>query len=147
MSKIDLLKPLKRLITRWRYPVCCPEDISQALGLRLSNQLTFDELINQLTSPHCSINSLYKYMNRSAAEASFGNALRVERFLHTTLVSYFFSEGWMEFNLHFDDDGKLRRLYLQHHCIPSNIGVEIALRNPDTIFKSVGSRYATACNH
>lgn len=147
ISQFDVLKPFKRFLTRWRYPVCCPEDISQALGLRLSNQLTFDELISQLTSPQCSINSLYKFMNRTAAEASFGNALHIERFRHTTLVSYFFSEGWVEFNLHFDGEDKLRRVYLQHHCIPSNLGVEIALRDPKTLFSAVSKRYATACNH
>jgi hypothetical protein len=131
MSHFNLFNPLKRLMTRWRYPVCCPEDIAQALGIRLTNQLTFEELVCKITSPHCSVNSLYKYMNRTAAEAAFGNALQIECFHNTTLVSYYFTEGWLVFNLHFDKEGKLSRLFIQHQCIPERQGIEIALRNPD----------------
>lgn len=141
MSQFNLLYPLKRLMMRWRYPVCCPEDISQALGMRLTNQLTFDELVCKITSPHCSVNSLYKYMHRSTAEAAFCNALRVECFHNSTLVSYYFTEGWLVFNLQFDKDGKLNRLFLQHQCIPDRQGIEIALKNPEGLF-SAGKQLA-----
>ena len=128
MGHFNFLYPFKRLLTRWRYPVCCPEDIAQALGMRLSNQLTFEELVCKLTSPHCYAKNLYKYMSRISAEAAFKNALRIERFSHTTIVSYYFSEGWMEFTLHFDAEEHLRRVYIQHQCIPDNKGIEIPLK-------------------
>lgn len=128
MGQFSLLYPIKCFLLRWRYPVCCPEDISKALGLTLTNQLSFDELLCKLTSPHCHVNSLYKFMTRSSAETAFHNALKIEVFPHSTLVGYYFSEGWMEFNLHFDDENRLRRLYVQHQCIPESEGVEISLK-------------------
>lgn len=68
-------------------------------------------------------------MPRNEAEAAFKNASRTERFKQNTLCSYYFNEGWMEFILQFDNQARLRRIYLQHKDIDQDSGVEIPLRD------------------
>jgi hypothetical protein len=128
-----MLHYLHLLKTRWRYPVCCPEDIASALGVSLSNHICFEELVAQLTNKGYHASSLEKYMPREGAEAVFSHAQCVERFQNMTLVSFYFSEGWMEFSLYFDSNERLRRLYLQHQYIPSQLGIEIALKQPNWV--------------
>lgn len=129
-----------RLMFRFRYPVCCPKDLSQALGVSLPNCLSFQQLIEVLSHGGYRVASLEKFMLRDKAEATFSNAQRIERFPSNTLVSYYFNEGWLEFNLHFDDHGRLRRLYLNHQDIAQLQGIEIALRStPADTPSSIGS--------
>lgn len=131
--KGDLVKALnimQRLLLRFRYPVSLPEDIAEALGVHVSNFLTFEEFVNQLASPECRPTKLMKFMPRDKAEDAFQGAQRTERFKQNTLISYYFSEGWMEFVLSFDDHSRLRRIYLQHKQITSDSGVEIHLNKP-----------------
>lgn len=118
---------LSRLIVRFRYPVSLPEDVAQALGIHMSNFLTFEEFVNQLMSPECRPTRLTKFMPRDKAEEAFQGAQRTERFQQNTLISYYFSEGWMEFVLSFDEKSRLRRIYLQHKQICSDKGIEIQL--------------------
>ncbi len=118
-----------RLFIRFRYPVSLPEDISEALGIPLSNYLSFEEFVEHLISPTCRVTKLTKFMPREKAEYAFRSALRKERFKQNTLFSYYFSEGWMEFVLQFDEQSRLRRIYLQHQKIQSPLGVEIPLSN------------------
>lgn len=66
-------------------------------------------------------------MPREEAEAAFETALRKEKFLHNTLCSYYFNEGWMEFVLQFDEHSRLRRIYIQHKKIEQEEGIEIPL--------------------
>lgn len=126
------LESLYRLLLRFRYPVSLPEDVAHALGIQVSNFLTFDEFVNQLVSPECRPTRLTKFMPRDKAEEAFQGAQRTERFKQNTLISYYFNEGWMEFVLFFDEQSRLRRIYLQHKQIAQDSGIEIHLnkKNP-----------------
>lgn len=118
---------LSRFLTRFRYPVSLPEDIAQALGISLSNTQTFKEFVSQLIAPTLRQTTLSKFMLREQAEQVFINAPVKERFNQSTLISYYFNEGWLEFVLKFDDRGCLRRLYMLHRDIPKEEGIEIPL--------------------
>ncbi len=112
---------------RVRYPASLPEDIATDLGINTSNFLTFEEFVDQLTSHSCRPKRLTRFMPRDAAEAAFQSALRKERFGRNSLFSYYFHEGWLEFSLYFDEQARLRRIYLQHKRLSSEQGVEIPL--------------------
>lgn len=116
-----------RLLLRFRYPVSLPEDVAKALGIKVSNFVTFEEFVNYLTSNDCRPTRLLKFMPRDKAEEAFQGAQRTERFKQNTLISYYFSEGWMEFVLFFDEQSRLRRVYLQHKHITQHEGIEIHL--------------------
>ncbi len=118
---------LTRLLARFRHPFSLPEDVTETLGIQVSNFLSFDELINKMASSRCNPLSLAKYMPRREAEAAFRHATCVEKFGEKTLVSYFFPEGWVEFVLKFDKESRLRRIYLLHKGIDNEEGVEISL--------------------
>lgn len=114
-------------ILRFRYPVSLPEDIAADLGIFASNFLTFDEFVCQLTNPTYHPQRLIRFMPRDEAEDAFQNAQRKERFGRTSLFSYYFQEGWLEFNLQFDEHSRLRRLYVQHRNFHTEQGIEIPL--------------------
>lgn len=118
---------LYRFLIRFRYPVTLPEEIADALGISISNNLNFEELISRLTCQTCRPTRLCKFMPRNQAEAAFRSAQRKERFKNNSLYSYYFNEGWMEFVLQFDDDSRLRRIYIQHKTIQEERGIEIQL--------------------
>lgn len=117
----------QRFLTRFRYPVSLPEDIAQALGIHLSNSQSFKEFVAQLVASNIRPTTLNKFMQREQAEQVFCNAPVKERFNGSTLISYYFNEGWLEFILKFDDKGCLRRLYMMHRDIPKDEGIEIPL--------------------
>ena len=116
-----------RLMLRFRYPVSLPEDVATALGVDVSNHITFEEFVSRITSPACRPTKLTKFMPRDQAEEAFNTACRKERFKQNSLYSYYFTEGWMEFILKFDDQSRLRRVYLQHKHIHEDSGIEITL--------------------
>lgn len=116
-----------RFFLRFRYPVSLPEDVANALGLPLSNFVTFQEFVHQLLNPSSRPTRLTRFMPREQAEAAFKTALRIEKFKQNTLFSYYFSEGWMEFVLLFDEQSRLRRVYLQHKELKQEERVEILL--------------------
>lgn len=124
------LKVLRKLLNtatlRFRYPVSLPEDIAEALGIPLPNSLSFDDFILQLSNP-AAPSRLSRFMPRPEAEKSFLKAVRTERYADKTVLSYYFSEGWMEIILQFDRQSRLRRVYLHHREIPSDRGVELPL--------------------
>lgn len=122
-----MINRLIRLLLRWRYPVSLPEDIASDLGIRSSNLLTFSEFTRQLCSLSYRPERLLRFMPRNEAEAAFELAQRKEIFGKSSLFSYYFHEGWLEFNLHFDDNARLRRIYMQHKSFKSDIGIEIPL--------------------
>lgn len=111
---------------RFRYPVSLPEDIAEALGIPLTNCLSFNEFILQLCTA-CSPTRLCRFMPRHEAEKAFLKAVRTERYAEKTVLSYYFSEGWMEIILQFDRESRLRRVYLHHRKLPSERGVELRL--------------------
>lgn len=112
---------------RFRYPVSLPEDIAEALGVSLSNSLPFKDFIFQLCKSAYSPTRLSRLMPREEAENVFLKAVRKERYSGKTVISYYFSEGWMEIILLFDRDSRLRRVYLHHREIPSEQGIELRL--------------------
>lgn len=118
-----------RMLTRFRYPFSLPEDVADALGISFSNFLTFDKFIEKLTDPSCVPERLMKFMPREEAEAAFESACRKEIFPQKTLFSYYFNQGWLEFILQFDNQSRLRRIYVQHKKIKCQEGTEIPLKH------------------
>lgn len=118
---------LFHLMVRLRYPVSLPEDIATDLGINTSNFLTFEEFVSQLTSKEHRPRRLTRFMPRDTAEAAFTSAQRKECFGRSSLFSYYFHEGWLEFKLHFDEKARLRRIYIQHRRLASELGIEIPL--------------------
>jgi hypothetical protein len=123
------LDSFSRFFLRFRYPVALPEDIASALGVEVSNYLTFDEFIGKLTGPECCPTRLMKFMPREMAEQAFNKAQRKEHFMRSSLFSFYFNEGWMEFKLEFDSDSLLRRMYIQHKEIEEDYGIELPLQS------------------
>lgn len=121
------LDRFSRFFLRFRYPVTLPEDVAKALGIDISNFLTFDEMVCCLTNPSLCPTRLEKFMLREEAEEAFMEAQRKERFQQCSLYSFYFNEGWLEFKLEFDACSRLRRVYVQHQKIESEEGVEIHL--------------------
>lgn len=119
------LDHLYKLFLRFRYPVSLPEEVAEALGVNLSKFSSFQEFIEQLFN--CRPTRLTKFMPRKDAEKAFQNALQKDRFQQMSLFSYYFNEGWLEFVLQFDEQSRLRRLYLQHKQISQEEGIEIPL--------------------
>jgi hypothetical protein len=115
---------------RFRYPVSLQEEIATDLGVKVANFLTFEEFVRCLTSPSCRPSHLERFMSRDKAEAAFERAQRKEKFGRSSLYSYYFHEGWLEFSLHFDEQARLRRVYLQHKHIIAEQGIEIPLKKP-----------------
>lgn len=123
MKAMDLLSDF---LVRFRYPISLPEDISKALGVPLSNRLPFNEFVNRLAAPALKPTTLSKFMLREKAEEAFCNAPCQERFNESTLITYYFKDGPMQFILKFKDE-KLRRVCLLHKDIPQDEGIEIQL--------------------
>ncbi len=111
---MKLFSPLLHLWCRFRYPVSTPEDVGTDLGIKVSNQLSFNEFIHCLMDPHQRPTKLIRFMPRAQAEEIFQSALRKEKFQSNSLFSYHFKGGWMEFILQFDEQSRLRRLYMRH---------------------------------
>ncbi len=111
---MNYIKSLVYLFARLRYPVSLPEDVASDLGIPLKNIFSFQELIGSLTNPQQKPAKLCRFMPREQAENIFQSAKRKEKFKQNSLFSYCFKRGWMEFNLQFDDQSRLRRLYIYH---------------------------------
>lgn len=124
---MNVIAIFSKVYLRFRYPVSLPGDVADALGVQVSNHVSFEEFVNTLISPTCRPTRLQKFMPREDAEAAFQSALRKEHFKQNTICSYYFNEGWMEFVLLFDEQSRLRRIYLQHKKITQEEGIEILL--------------------
>ena len=138
---------LLHCMLRIRYPVSLPEEIATDLGITASNHLTFNEFVNTLINPSLRPGRLMRFMPRAAAEAAFESAQRKEKFSRNSLYSYYFNEGWLEFNLHFDEQSRLRRIYLQHKQFVNGPGIEIPLTSlicPSSLMKSAAMNNANA---
>ena len=134
-----LLDAFMHLITRFRYPVSLPQDIAYALGIEIANKVRFPQMLSILTNPSCKATTLAKHMSRETAERRFQGALRKEWFGQKTLFSYYFLEGWLEFELQFDSSSCLRRVYIHHKKIPDPHGVELLLKEPQEKSSSLKS--------
>lgn len=122
---------LCRFLLRFRYPVCLPEEVAKALGVNASNFMTFPQFIRQLSCSSFRPSNLHKFMRREDAEKPFQNAHCQEQFRNSSLFSFYFPEGWMEFVLEFDDISRLRRVYMHHRCIKEERGIELFLNPSD----------------
>ncbi len=121
------LQFFRQLMLRFRYPVSLPEEIAEALGVNVTNSSSFHDVLRILCSPSCKPQKLTRFMPREQAERAFFNACRKERFHRNSLYSYYFNEGWVEFVLQFDDQSRLRRIYIQHKEIAQDQGIELPL--------------------
>lgn len=123
---MKVFRPLLHLFIRFRYPVSMPEDVASDLGLQLTNSLSFKEFICCLTDPRYRPTKLARFMPREQAEAIFRLAKRKERFKQNSLFSYHFKGGWMEFILQFDEQSRLRRLYICHKDLKQKYEIPIS---------------------
>lgn len=130
MTGLDFFK---QLLMRLRYPISLPEDVATALGVYISNFLTYQEFVTYLSSPSCRPTTLVKYMPREEAEKAFKTALRKEKFCRNSSFSYYFNEGWLEFTLQFDDHSRLRRVYLNYKDVADDQGIEIRIAQMEQI--------------
>lgn len=135
---MQLLETISRFLTRFRYPVTLPEELASDLGLHLSNSLSFEQLLKELSMPSAMPTTLWKWMPRSSAEGVFRGALKKEIFCNSALFSYYFNQGWLVFTLYFDEDSTLRRLYVQCPVCESIDGFDISLMeylNPSVVMQ------------
>jgi hypothetical protein len=112
-SQITVFESLSRLLNRFRYPVSMPDDVARDLGFRLPNTLSFTDFLKALSSTTYRPTRLWKMMPRYRAEMMFKSALKKEVFPTSTLFSYSFKKSWLVFALYFDDQSRLRRLFVQ----------------------------------
>lgn len=123
---MKVFQPILHLLIRLRYPVSMPEDVASDLGLSITNSLKFQEFIQCLIDPCQRPTKLTRFMPREQAEDIFRLAKRKERFKQNSLFSYHFKGGWMEFNLQFDEQSRLRRLYICHKDLKKKHEISIS---------------------
>src|SRR5581483_3932639 len=126
-SFMSLVQNALNFIIRFRYPGSLPQEIASALGIEIKSTIRFRKMLDQVIKPHHPPTTLRKFMPREKAEKAFENALRKEYFGQNSLFSFYFPEGWMEFELQFDDTSRLRRLFVHHKLISNPHGYEIPL--------------------
>lgn len=68
-------------------------------------------------------------MPRKEAEQAFKAALKRVRQKDRSIYSYYFNNGWVEFSLIFDQDGRLRHLFMKHNDAFFEKGIEIPLES------------------
>lgn len=124
---MKLINSLCRFYRRLHYPCSLPEDVASALGIELCGNLSCEEFVSLLINPATSPKKLAKFMSREEAEAAFSTALRKEKFPSHSLFSYYFNSGWMGFYLKFDEQSRLRRVYLQHKKLHQAEGLELEI--------------------
>lgn len=133
---MDLLENLTRLLSRFRYPVSLPEDVSHDLGIYLPNTLSFQNFLKLLASPHHRSTTLRRYLSRSQAEGALKSALRKETFKSCSLFSYYFNKGWLVFTLYFDEKARLRRVYIQCPACEAIEGFDLPLDEEPILAKA-----------
>lgn len=132
-----MIKALLELWDHVLYPVSNPSQVLAALGIQIKTRLKFRQFLRQIVTR--SPRRLYRRMPRSEAEKVFMTAYKKEIFHHTTLISYCFCQGWLEFVLEFDPRDNLRRLYVQHRLLNSSQSIELEL--PEMEEKEVVTAY------
>lgn len=113
-------------LARLRYPVSMPREVAEDLGFELTSQLSYKKFFEMLIDPASRPKKLSRWMPRDIAEGVFQYAKRKERFIHNSLFSYYFKDGWIEFILQFDDEARLRRLYLRHKRLKEKHEITLA---------------------
>jgi hypothetical protein len=123
---MKLFERLFHFFIRIRYPFSTPDDVAQDLGLNISRYLTFPEFIHSLINLNSPPSKLRRFMPREQAEQVFQSALRKEKFKQNSLFFYYFNGGWMEFMLQFDEESRLRRLYIRHKDLKQKYEIPIS---------------------
>lgn len=123
---MNVFEPILHLFARFRYPVSMPEDVASDLGIEITNSIKFQKFIQCLIDPRCRPTKLTRFMPREEAEDLFRMAKRREKFQQDSLFSYHFKGGWMEFILHFDEQSRLRRLYVRHKDLKQKYEISIS---------------------
>lgn len=100
------------LFTRLRYPYSMPAEIGEDLGLELDNRHPFHKFLQVLASPANLPRKLYKFMPRDEVCSLFRHARRMDDFQSKIFFCYYFRQGWIEFEAHFDNNRRLCRLRL-----------------------------------
>jgi len=118
---------LRQGVDRFRYPFSMPEDVGKDLGVEVTNRLDFEAFLKRLISSHCRPRKIRRYMSREDVESMFSHAYRIDHFRDTTRFAYYFKQGWVEFELKFDEHNQLRRLFLQSCHLPEGGALEIPL--------------------
>lgn len=124
---MKILGLFRQMMIRFRYPFSLPQDVAHDLGLDIPNVLSFSTFITHLTTPHIRPTKLIKFMPRELAEETFKTALRKERYKQNSLISYHINGGWMEFMLQFDEQSRLRRLYIRHKDLKQKYEITISI--------------------
>ncbi len=125
---------LASLCSRWQYPLSSFKEVVDDLGVNVPGNIALKEFVKALTSQHCHLTKLTKFMSRDDAEKVFASAIKKERFSGHSLYSYYFDNQWMGFYLQFDQNSKLRRIYVQHKDFKKQCGEEIKLVMPKISF-------------
>lgn len=128
---MNLFQKVMSFFCRLKHPISSPEDIGKDLGIQtLHKEVSFEEFIACLMDENCLPKNIIKFMQRAEAESKLRSAIRKERFKNSSLFSYHLFHGWLAFKMVFDQENRLRRLYLQHKDLktPTDEGLEIKLR-------------------
>ncbi len=123
--RMQFLHAVRNLLIRLRYPVSLPEDVADSLGIDIKNSIEFQKFLSRCQAARPT--RLCKFMPRMEAERAFHNALRKEKFSSSSLYSFYFNEGWLEFELQFDANSLLRRVYLHHKLITGAIELNLMI--------------------
>jgi hypothetical protein len=121
---MKVLHRVGRVLSRFRYPVSLPEDVSKAVGLPLSNLQSFDKMLSQLTASN--VTTIRRHMPRDQVKQLFEGATRKEYFSGSALFSFWFPSGWLEFSIHFDRCDRVRRVCLLHKNLDSEVELPLA---------------------
>jgi hypothetical protein len=121
-----LVKERLKTALGWiKYPRSEPQEVASAIGL--PRPMDWEQLLMRLRAAG-QPPRLYRYMARAHAQAIFASALRVEEFTNASLCSYHMAGGWLSFDLHFDLDQRLRRVYVSHpQLTPLELPLELPL--------------------
>lgn len=122
---MQLFAAVRHMFIRFRYPVSLPEEVAQSLGVDIQNTIGFKKFLH--TCRLCHPTRITKFMPRMEAERAFHSALRKERFTSSSLYSFYFNEGWLEFELQFDANSLLRRVYVHHKLLEDSGIYELQL--------------------
>ncbi len=122
---MQLFSAIQQMLVRFRYPVSMPNEVAASLGIQVENTIPFSNFLSLCQT--CRPSRLTKFMPRHEAERAFKGALRKERFSSSSLYSFYFNEGWLEFELQFDTNSLLRRIYVHHKLIDDPGVYELSL--------------------
>jgi hypothetical protein len=121
---------LAKLYSGWQYRLYSFKEVADDLGVDVPGNIAFEGFVKALTTQYGHSAKLTKFMPRDDAEKVFASAIKKERFSRHSLYSYYFDKDWVGFYLQFDQNSKLRRLYIQHKNFKKHSGEEIELNRP-----------------